>query len=158
MLERANHRDKISVRLMVLVNIAEVHIQQRVAVGEKERRVDFSFQQAQPAAGTHEHILIGKIHAVILFQLAKIGLDHALFVVHDHCELVAAEVPEPIHDKLRNGLLAHRNQRLGQDFGVGVQPRAQAARHHHDRDIDLLAVVHIQPVGKDDIGDDAALI
>ena len=71
---------------------------------------------------------------------------------------MAAEVPEPVHDHLGDGLLAHRNQRLGQNFGVGVQPCAQPARHHYDGNIDLLAVVHIQPVRKNNVGDDTALV
>ena len=143
---------------MVLVNITEVHIQQRVAVREKERCFDFSFQQAEAAAGAHEHFLVGKVHVIVLFQLIEIGLDHALFVVHDHREIVAAEVPEPVHDQLGNGLLAHGDQRLGQNFCVGVQPRAQPARHHHNGNVHPLAVVHIQAVGKNNVGDDAALV
>ena len=143
---------------MVLINVAEVYIQKRVTVRKKERCFDFSFQQAEPAAGAHEHFLVGKVHGIVLFQLIEIGLDHALFVVHDHREIVAAEVPEPVHDQLGNGLLAHGDQRLGQNFCVRVQPRAQPARHHHNGNIDLLAVVQIQAVGKDDVGDDAALV
>ena len=130
---------------MVLINVAEVYIQKRVTVRKKERCFDFSFQQAEPAG-------------IVFFQLIEIGLDHALFVVHDHREIVAAEVPEPVHDQLGNGLLAHGDQRLGQNFCVRVQPRAQPARHHHNGNIDLLAVVQIQAVGKDDVGDDAALV
>ena len=158
MLERADHRDQVAVGFMVLINVAEVYIQKRVTVRKKERCFDFSFQQAKPAAGAHEHFLVGKVHVIVLFQLIEIGLDHALFVVHDHREIVAAEVPEPVHDQLGNGLLAHRDQRLGQNFCVRVQPRAQPARHHHNGNIDLLAVVQIQAVGKDDVGDDAALV
>ena len=158
MLEGADHRDKVAVGAVILINIAEVHIQQRVAVCKKERRADFSLQQAKPAAGAHKDILIGEIDMVVLFQLVEIGLDHPLFVVDDHRKIMAAEVPEPVHDHLSDGLLPHRDQRLGQDLGVGVQPGAQTARHHDNGDIDLLAVVHIKAVGKDNIGDDAALV
>ena len=120
MLEGADHRDKVAVGAVILINIAEVHIQQRVAVCKKERRTDFSFQQAKPAAGAHKDILIGEIDMVVLFQLVEIGLDHPLFVVDDHRKIMAAKIPEPVHDHLSDGLLPHRDQRLGQDLGVGV--------------------------------------
>ena len=71
---------------------------------------------------------------------------------------MAAEIAEAVDDQLRNGLLAHGDQRLGQNFGVGVQPRAKAPGHHHDGDIDALAVVDVQLVGKHNVGDDAALV
>ena len=72
--------------------------------------------------------------------------------------MAAAKIPEAGKNQLGNGLFPHRNQRLGQNFGVGVQPRAKAARHHHDGDIHLFAVVHIHAARKHNIGDDAVLV
>ena len=53
------------------------------------------------------------------------------------------------------GALSHRDQGLGQDLGVGVQPGAQPPRHDHHRQAGLLAVVHVQAGGKDDVRDAA---
>ena len=72
--------------------------------------------------------------------------------------MAAAKIPEAGKNQLGNGLFPHRNQRLGQNFGVGVQPRAKAACHHHNGDIHLFAVVHIHAARKHNIGDDAVLV
>ena len=158
MLEGAHHGDEVALRFVVLVQVPEIHIQQRVAVGEEERFVHAAFQQAQPAAGAHEHVLVHKLHLIVLFQVPEIAFDHAPLVIHDEGEFPAAEVPEPVNDEFRDGLLPHRDERLGQNFGVGVQPGAQAAGHHDHRDARLLAVVHVQTVGKHDVRDAAPLI
>ena len=71
---------------------------------------------------------------------------------------MAAKIAEAVHNQLSDGLLPYRDQRFGQNFGVGVQPGAQTACHHNDGDVGAFAVVHILAPGKDDVGDDAALV
>ena len=60
---------------------------------------------------------------------AEIGLDQLFFVVHDAVELRAAILPELPHDVLHDGQIPHRDQGLGQNFGVRLKARALAARH-----------------------------
>ena len=116
------------------------------------------FSRQSTAAGAHKDILVGKVDGVILFQFAKIAFDHAALIVDDHGEIVAAKIAEAVHNQLSDGLLPYRDQRFGQNFGVGVQPGAQTSCHHNDGDVGAFAVVHILAPGKDDVGDDAALV
>ena len=98
------------------------------------------------------------MYHIVFLQLGEIGLDHPPLVVDNHGEFPTAEIPEPVHDQLGNGLFPHGNQRFGQNFGVRVQPGTQPARHHHHGNVGVFAVVHIQPVGEDNVGDDAPLV
>ena len=68
MFEGADHRDEVAVVFVELVQIPEIHVQQRIAVGEEEGGADLVFQQAEPAAGAHEHVLVGKMDGVVLLQ------------------------------------------------------------------------------------------
>lgn len=73
-------------------------------------------------------------------------------------EIGAAEIAEAVDDKLQDGALAHRDQGLGQDLGVGVQAGAQAAGHDDHRQPGAGTVVQIHAAGEDDVHNAALLV
>ena len=98
MLEGADHGDQVALLLVVFVNIAEIGIDQRIAVGKEECRIHFALQQAKPAAGAHKLFFVYIFHIVIFFQIVKIRFDHVLFIVDHQFEILAAEIPEAVDD------------------------------------------------------------
>lgn len=129
MLHRAHHGDDVALFLMILVDIPEVRVDEDVAIRQKKRLRNFSLQQAQAAPGAQRRVLVHIIHGVILLQIVEIALDHALFVVYDHRKRAAAHIRKAVDDMLHNGHFPNGDQGLGQYFGVGIQTRAQTARH-----------------------------
>ena len=151
MLEGADHGDNAFALPVAAVDVAEVRVDQDVAVGEEERLVQLAFEQAEPAAGAQRFLLVDILHLIVLFQVVEIGLDHVLFVVDHQIEFAAAEIPEPVDDMLDDGQFPHRDQGLGQDLGVGVEPGAQPPGHDDHRQPGGLAVVDIKAAGKHDV-------
>src|SRR5699024_12865157 len=47
MLERADHCDQVAARAVLLIQVAEIKVKQRVAVGEEKRRIDLALEQAE---------------------------------------------------------------------------------------------------------------
>ena len=130
---------------MILVDIPEVRVDEDVAIRQKKRLRNFSLQQAQAAPGAQRRVLVHIIHGVILLQIVEIALDHALFVVYDHRKRAAAHIRKAVDDMLHNGHFPNGDQGLGQYFGVGIQTRAQTARHDDHGRACFFMCVDVQP-------------
>ena len=73
-------------------------------------------------------------------------------------EIGAAEIAEAVDDELQDGALAHRDQGLGQDLGIGVQAGAQTAGHNDHRQPGAGAVVQVHAAGEDDVHNAALFV
>ena len=138
--ENTSVGDDVAVFLVELEHALVVGRQKRVTVGKEKRVAEPAAQEAEAAAGAQGLVLVVPGDVVVGLVLREVGLHEVLLVIDDDVEVVAAVGLVFPHDELDDGVIAHGDERLGEDARERVQPGAFAARVDHDRDAQLFAV------------------